>query len=203
MSKSKKPRVTVGMPVFNGEKYLAQALDSILAQTYEGFEIIILDNCSLDNTPSICRAYAAKDERIHYYRNKRNIGIIPNFNRVFKLSSTEYFKWAAHDDVIAPDFLSRSIKILDEDHSIVLCHSKTGRIDEEGDTIGYYDTNLKIDSSKTHERFGDLIRMNNYAWVMMYGLFRSSVLSKTQLLGLYLGSDRNFLAEMSLMGRFY
>src|SRR3989337_590294 len=122
------PTVSIGLPVFNGEKYLRQALDSILAQTYQDFELIISDNASTDKTQQICREYVKKDSRIRYYRNKRNLGATRNHNRVFELSCGEYFKWASHDDLLAPEFLSRCVSVLDQDHSIVLCHSKTGRI---------------------------------------------------------------------------
>ncbi len=110
-----KPPVAIGLPVFNAEKYLSQAVDSILAQTFSDFHLIISDNASTDRTQEICQAYAAQDNRIRYSRNHRNLGASPNFNRVFELSSHQYFKWAPHDDMIAPEFLARcvnSIRIL-------------------------------------------------------------------------------------------
>jgi glycosyltransferase involved in cell wall biosynthesis len=183
--------------------YLEKTLESILSQTYSNFELIILDNASTDDTPNICHAYAAKDKRIICYRNKENVGVAANFNRVFQLSSTEYFKWSACDDIIAPDFLSRCVEILDAVPSIVLCHSRTGRINEYGDLTGDYDLKIRIDSPKLHERFGDLICMSNEAWVLIFGLMRSNMLRKTQLMGSYIGSDRNLLAEISLIGRLH
>src|SRR5688572_10868700 len=100
----KNPRVSIGLPVYNGENYLAEAIDSILAQTFEDFELIISDNASTDRTQEICEAYAAKDGRIRYYRSEVNKGSAWNFNRVFELARGEYFKWAAHDDYIAPEY---------------------------------------------------------------------------------------------------
>ena len=98
------PRVSIGLPVYNGERYLPQALDAILSQTFEDFELIISDNASTDSTQDICKSYAANDARVKYFRNSSNIGISRNFNRVFELSSGgEYFKWCAHDDLMAPD----------------------------------------------------------------------------------------------------
>ena len=85
-----KPRISIGMPVFNGEKFIAETLDSLLTQTYSDFELIISDNASTDNTEQICRKYASKDPRINYFRNKSNFGAAKNYNRVFKLSSGEY-----------------------------------------------------------------------------------------------------------------
>jgi glycosyltransferase involved in cell wall biosynthesis len=199
----RKPRISIGLPVFNGEKYLAEALDSILAQSYRDFEVIISDNASTDNTPVICRNYAAKDPRIHYHRNERNIGGPANFNYVFQLSSSEYFKWAAHDDIHHPDFLLKCVQILDSDSTIAMCHSKTGRINEHGEVIGEYDFNVKPNWTKTHNRFGDLILFNNEAWVSIFGLIRSSSLKKTQLLGKYISADRTLLAEIGLTGKIY
>src|SRR5687768_11755331 len=111
--------VSVGMPVFNGERFIEAALDSVLAQNYGDLEVVISDNASTDDTEEICRSYAAKDDRVRYFRNRINYGIAFNFNNVFRLSSGRYFKWAASDDVCAPDFLSRCVEILDRDASIV------------------------------------------------------------------------------------
>src|SRR5690242_6344650 len=99
------PKVSIGLPVYNGERFLAEAIDSVLAQTFTDFELIISDNASTDRTPEICKAYAEKDSRIRYYRNEENQGASWNFNRVFELSRGMCFQWLAHDDYIAPGFL--------------------------------------------------------------------------------------------------
>jgi glycosyltransferase involved in cell wall biosynthesis len=186
--------------VFNGEKYLKEALDSILAQTYRDFELIISDNASTDRTQQICREYATKDSRIRYYRNDKNLGVPRNFNRVFELSLGEYFKWAADDDVHASEFLRKCVSILDKDPSIVLCHSKTGSIDEDGHWVGNYDRMWRISSRKPHERFGDLIITRNPC-VPLFGLGRASLYRKTPLYRNFIGADRNLLAEIGLLGR--
>lgn len=197
-----KTRLSIGMPVFNGEKYLKEALDSILAQSYPDFELIISDNASTDRTPQICRAYAAKDSRIRYYRNKRNVGASKNFNRVFKLSSGKYFKWAAHDDLLAPEFLSRCINVLDQDSSIVLCYTKASWIDEHGKLVSTQDYKMRIDSQKPHERFGELLSFH-YPPNAIFGVMRAGSLRMTPLIGEYIGSDRNLLAEIGLIGRIH
>jgi len=199
-----KSRVSIGMPVFNGEKYLREALDSILAQTYRDFELIISDNASTDHTQQICLEYAAKDSRIRYYRNEKNLGADKNFNRVFELSSGEYFKWAAYDDVHAPEYLQKCIAILDKDPSIVLCHSRSGRIDEHGTFMGNYNQRMlrRIGSRKPHERFGDLLSLYN-ACSAIFGVIRASSFRKTPLHGSYIGADRNLLAEIGLMGQIH
>ena len=127
------PRVSIGLPVYNGEKFIREAIDSIFSQTFEDFELIISDNGSTDRTQQICQAYAAQDLRIRYYRNKKNIGAARNYNLVFELASGEYFKWAAHDDLCAPEYLERCVEILDRDPDVVLCYPKTSIIDEHGE----------------------------------------------------------------------
>src|SRR5688500_410636 len=81
-----RPRVSIGIPVFNGERFLAETIDSILTQTFEDYEIIISDNASTDRTQEICLLYASRDQRIRYYRNESNLGGSENYNRVFRLS---------------------------------------------------------------------------------------------------------------------
>lgn len=100
-----RPKVSVGLPVYNGEKYLPQAIKSLLAQTFAEFELIICDNASTDRTQEISRTFTKRDQRIRYHRNPNNLGAAANFNLSFRLSSGEYFKWAA-DDLCAPEFLA-------------------------------------------------------------------------------------------------
>jgi glycosyltransferase involved in cell wall biosynthesis len=192
------------MPVFNGEKYLRESIESIIDQTYQNFELIISDNASTDRTQEICLEYSRKDNRISYYRNDKNLGGPKNYNRVFELSSAEYFKWAAYDDVLAPEFLRKCVNVLDSDPSIVGCHCKTGRIDQNGNFLGYYNQGLlkRIDSPKPHERFRDLIGLY-YTTTPFHGLYRRSLFARSQLHGSYVGADRNLVAELSLMGRIY
>ena len=96
------PRVSIGLPVYNGDNYLAETLDSILAQTFTDFELIISDNGSTDRTEAICRRYAAQDHRVRYVRNPSNLGAARNYKRAFELARGEYFKWNGHDDPLAP-----------------------------------------------------------------------------------------------------
>ena len=195
-----KPLVSIGLPVFNAENYLKKALDSILAQTYGDFEVIISDNASTDNTQQICLEYVNEDNRVSYYRSDRNLGAAWNFNNVFKLSSSMYFKWAAHDDLIAPNFLHECVNLLKHDHSVVLCHSKTARCNEFGQVIGFYDYGSVTDSPKPQTRFRDVLDRKGFPW-MIFGVFRTNVLAQTRLLQDYIGSDWNLIAEMSLAGR--
>lgn len=194
-----KPRLTIGLPVYNGQNYVSQAIESILAQTYQDFELIISDNASTDKTPEICRAYL-KDPRVHYHRSKTNNGGAWNWNRVFELSTGEYFKWAAHDDIMSPEFVERCILELEKNPNIILCHSKDAIIDENSKVIGAYELGDIKDSEKPHERFREMLNKKGLPW-LVFGVFRRDGLSKTPIFGTYIGSDWNLLAEVSLLGR--
>lgn len=197
-----KPRVSIGLPVFNGENYIEHALESILAQTYRDFELIISDNASTDSTPNICQAYADKDPRIRYYRNEENLGGPANFNHAFELSTGEYFKWAAHDDVLAPGFLLACVQVLDRDPKVVLCHPRARIIDENGSVIENYDVHLRTDSAQPHVRFHDLIWVRH--WCLQFqGLIRRNALKLTPLHGEYASADRVLLVQLAFLGRFH
>jgi glycosyltransferase involved in cell wall biosynthesis len=203
------PRVSVGMPVYNGERFLEEALDSILGQSFEDFELVISDNASVDGTEAICRRYASKDDRIRYFRARRNYGIAENFNAVFRLSRGEYFKWAASDDVCGREYLERAVDVLDHDSSIVVAWAKTRAIDESGSLLEWSmeisDLNApwSVHSHDPVVRFRRLVR--NWWWAAgpFYGLIRARALDSTQLHRRHTGGDQLLLAELSLLGRFY
>ena len=127
------PAVSIGLPVYNGEAHLAEALDSLLAQTFSDFELIISDNASTDRTAEICRAYAARDPRIRYTRQEQNRGAAWNYNRVFALASGRYFKWFSHDDLCSQNYFERCVEILERDPAVVLSYGKTTLVDESGE----------------------------------------------------------------------
>jgi glycosyltransferase involved in cell wall biosynthesis len=196
-------RVSIGMPIYNGENFIRYALDSLLSQTYSDFELIISDNASTDRTEEICRAYAAKDQRIRYYRNETNIGGAANFNQVLKLATGEYFRWASHDDVCAPTYLEKCVAILDREPNTVLCYSRAITIDDNGKSKGVYTENLNLRSSVPHERFHQFLE--TYGWyhaTQIYGLMRREMILKTGLLGNFPHADRVLLSEISLYGEF-
>ena len=194
-------KVSIGLPVYNGEPFLRQALDALLTQTYRDFELIISDNASTDATEEICREYAAKDERIDYYRNRRNLGAAGNFNRVFQLSSGQYFKWAAHDDLHAPNYLAKCVEVLERDRSVVLCHSQVQIIDETGKLLHDYNIRLNTDSPDPVIRFRELL--SQHLCYPIFGVIRSSTLKNTPLMGNYGHTDGILLASITLQGRFY
>ncbi len=120
-------KVSIGLPVFNGEKFLQKCLDSLLVQTYDNFELIISDNASTDTTSQICEEYSRKDDRIRYIRQKKNIGMMQNFNFVLQEAKCEYFMWIGSDDYILPNFLKKNTEILISNEQIVGSVSKIGR----------------------------------------------------------------------------
>lgn len=194
------PRVSIGLPVYNGADFIAAAVDSLLAQTYGDFELVISDNASTDDTERLCRERAAIDSRVRYFRNETNLGAMRNFNRVFQLAQGEYFKWAAHDDLLEPAYLERCVAALDADASLVLVYPRSRDIDEAGNTIGIVSLGLAWDAPRASRRFRDLIR-RDYSCVAVFGVVRSDVLRRTRLLANYADCDRVLLAEIGLAGR--
>jgi glycosyltransferase involved in cell wall biosynthesis len=197
----KRSKISIGMPVYNGEKYIGEAIESILAQTYSNFEFIISDNASIDRTQEICQRYAVHDKRIQYYRNPANLGAAPNYNRAFELSSGEYFKWADYDDLIAPDFIMKCWEILEQNSDVVLCYPLSRLIDEHGQVLGDYSYKAYADASEPHIRFRDFTLHPDTGY-QVSGLIRSSAIKKTSLHGSYPASDLVFLAELTFYGRF-
>lgn len=202
MTKHQKPKVSIGLPVYNGENFLKEALDSIINQTFQDFELIISNNCSTDKTAEICKSYADNDERITYLENAENTGACPNFCKVFEHATGEYFMWAAHDDIYAPTFVEQSVKVLDENPDVTLCFSKTKFIDETGKHIKDYDYTLRVESPNRKERFLDMIA-GAHIVIEAFGLTRSDLLRTTPLLEGYVGTDRVLLGEMLLHGPFH
>ncbi len=193
--------IGVGLPVYNGEEFLATAIDSVLAQTFPDFEVLISDNASTDRTEEICREYVARDSRVKYFRAPENRGIVWNYNEVFKLSSQKYFMWFSHDDVIAPTYLERCVKPCEEDPNVVLCFSNWGEIDSAGHLRFTQKSRVVMDSPDPVERFRAAIRLDHLCepWC---GVTRSDILRKTPLYGSFADYDRVMIAELGLYGRF-
>lgn len=199
---SDKFKVAIGLPVYNGEKYIKEALNSILAQTFSDFELVISDNASTDSTGEICMEYASGDNRIRYIRQKENLGAPRNFNRVFQQSRGKYFKWASANDVCEPTLVEKCMAILDDRPDIILCYPKTKLIDKNSQVIREYEDNLNLQNDNAVDRFIRLLinmRLNN----AQNGLIRSDILRKTGLEDTYRAADICLMAELSLLGKFY
>jgi glycosyltransferase involved in cell wall biosynthesis len=196
------PLVSVGLFVYNGERFLEQALQSILNQTFTDFELIISDNASTDRTSELAKAYSKRDERIRYYRNEKNMGAGWNARRVYELSTGRYFKQAAVDDLIEPDFLRQCVEVLESDPGCVVAYASTKEVDENGNFIKNYVTPMRADSEDPVARFREMLLISSWCY-QIYGVMRMSALRQIPPLGIYTNGDGVLLARMSLLGRFY
>jgi glycosyltransferase involved in cell wall biosynthesis len=196
------PKVSIGLPVYNGGRYLPETLDSLLAQTWQDFEIVVCDNASADQTENVCRVYAAKDSRVRYFRNKTNIGGNRNYQLAFSLARGRYFRWAASDDLCAPTLVERCVEILDEHADVVLAYPRTVLIDDKSQVLSDYEDRLHLQSRRPSDRFRQIttdLGLCNAA----FGLIRSDVLRRTGPMGNFIASDVTFLAQLSLEGKFW
>ena len=199
------PRVSVGLPVYNGERFIKEALDSLLTQTFENFELVISDNGSTDATTEICNSYAAQDPRIRFYRSEQNRGGSWNFRRVFDLSTAEYFRWHSYDDLCAPQLLERCVEVLDRMPSVILCYPRTMVIDENGQVLQQYTDDLNLRSPSPYQRYKHYYHhyREGAQCNVQYGLMRRSILGQTPLIAPYVNSDINLIGELALRGEFF
>ena len=197
-----RPLLSIGMPVYNEERHLAQTLDSLLAQDYENFELILADNASVDATPQICADYSARDARIRYHRNETNIGGMRNFNRAFELAKGDYFMWASGHDRRHPTMISRCMEVLTQDTSVVLCYPQTIWVDDEGQPL-----EIVHDYIDTRGLLKATTRLNAVLWGLVtgfpiYGVIKSDALRQTRLFARVVSPDIALLGELSLLGTF-
>jgi glycosyltransferase involved in cell wall biosynthesis len=195
------PRLTVGLPVHNGERFLRQSLDALLSQTFNDFELIISDNASTDSTPEICASYARRDPRIRYVRQPVNIGSAPNHNAVVALARGEYFKWASDDDLYGADLLGACVAELDAHSEIVLCHAFEAFIDESGKTIQPVTYRLQTADPRAWVRLRSLLYVSGGDDI--YGVIRTSALRRNGEHGSYHNADRTFVAALAMSGPFH
>lgn len=212
-------KVSIGLPVYNGENYVASAIEGVLSQTFRDLELVICDNASTDGTQTICERYAAQDPRVRYIRNETNIGAAPNFNKVFHEARGTYFAWKAHDDYYAPTWVEQCVAALDRDPSVVLAYSaiqmldmenrplslvaETGQyVDQEGNEFMGDDAPHIAEQADAHRRFAQVL--HEICWCLqVFGLARRDVLTGTALQRSYYGADKVLLADLALAGRFH
>jgi len=192
--------VTVGVPVYNGERYLPQCLDSLLSQTYRDFVLVISDNASTDRTREICEGYAKADSRVRYHRNAVNIGLYGNFNLLLGLVRTPYVKLASADDFWAPAMLADAMAEMQRDPSLVLCHPRAVLVDEDGREIRRYEKSLQLTEDDPSARFRRVLTelglVNQLMGVIRTGAVRSMLPLMKQP-----PADSVFVAELSLYGK--
>jgi len=196
-----KPLVSIGVPVFNGEKGLATALNSLLEQDYTNLEIIISDNASTDSTQEICKKYLLKDARVKYFRSEENLGAIFNFNKVFELSTGKFFMWAAHDDRREPTFVSACVEKMEQYPQAALCQTHTAMfIDGRKEVlcIAHMDSFEVV--TGLVERYRETLK--RFPATAIYGLYRSSVMRRTKMYQKVMATDLAFIQELSIHGDF-
>lgn len=198
-SPSPSPTVSVGIPVYNGARYLACALDDVLAQSWRDFEVVVSDNASTDATPEILRRYAARDPRIRVLRQERNRGAAWNYNEVFRQSRGRYFRWAPADDGMAPEHLAACVAELEAHPGCVLVYPRTELIDARGRKIRDYADGLHLVQRWAWRRATAFVSRINLCNAVL-GLYRSEVLARTGLIGSYVGSDAALLFETAWRG---
>jgi len=209
MAPCESPRVTIGLPVYNGANYLAGALDSWLAQDFGEFELVVSDNGSTDETPRILAGYEEKDSRIRVIRREATVPAADNFNGLVEEAGAPYFTWSAHDDYREPSFLRKLVEVLDEDPDIILAYSQVNHIYDEspdGDSGGksrtYYKKNPPgCEATGLGRAIGMIRRSHSYG--LVFGLFRLDALKKTHLLVTPMGlvSDVGLMLEVATHGR--
>lgn len=179
-------KVSIGMPVHNGEAFIRQALDCLLGQTFAAFELIISDNASTDRTEEICREYASRDCRVRYIRQSSNLGAAANFQFVLDAAGAEYFMWAACDDWWSPCFVGELMNLLSSNPAAVVAFSGLHHLDMEGRVFRTYPDIVKVVASTRAAGWGGL-RFNSFQRYLLldtasgkvniiYGLYRRSVL---------------------------
>jgi glycosyltransferase involved in cell wall biosynthesis len=195
------PRLTIGLPVYNGENFLAESIEALLGQSYENFELIISDNASTDSTADICHHYEKQDSRIRYIRQPHNIGLNPNHNFVVRQARGELFKMASHDDLYARDLLKCCVDALDEHPEAVVAHCWEAMIDTSRNVTKVLKYSVAADSPRVSERFRSMLfdGWDDYT----YGVMRTEVLLRTHLHGSHHYADRTINTELSLHGPFY
>ena len=195
------PRLSIGLPVFNGGETLGPAAESLLSQSFGDFELIIADNASTDGTEEVGRALAARDSRVRYVRNPANLGIAANFNGVLGRSAGgEYFKWATADDLWLPEYLAACIAVLDTNPDVVLAYGRTGFIDAGGASLDVEDPGWHLPMDSAADRFRFVLASSH--WVnSLVGVIRRAALNRTRLFRDYPGSDYALLGELALEGK--
>ena len=198
------PLVSIGLPVYNGERDLPRSLDCLLAQDYDNFEIIISDNGSTDSTRRICEEYAARDARIKLSFNATNIGIIANFNRVLEKANGSYFMWAAHDDLWSKSFVRSMVEELQGHSNASVAMSAVERLHENGsahDVVRFNDE-ANPNSMTTFELAMALAHGSPHH-LFIYGLFRRDFLRRAfKNFPSVIASDRLLMIQIAMSTRF-
>ena len=201
------PRVIIGSPLFNHAKDFREAIESILGQTFTDFALVLVDDCSTDETPAIAREYAELDPRVTYLANERRLGLVDNSCRAFEVArakhpEAEYFAWASDHDLWHPRWLQNLVDTLDRHPEVVLAYPLNRRIGPSGevlarkawafDTFGVTDTWTRLSLSIREMSAGN----------MVYGLYRVPLLARAGVYRRVLVPDRLLMTELAVYGQF-
>jgi glycosyltransferase involved in cell wall biosynthesis len=196
------PRVSIGLPVYNGERFLERAIRSVLTQTLQDLELVIGDNASSDGTERIARAAAAADPRVRYIRHPRNLGAAPNYNHTLAAARAPYFKWLAHDDAMEPSFLEQAVAALEAQPHAPLCQAQVRFIDAEDRPIAVHDgLGDGTGAASPSARFAAMV-LRSHPCTAIFGVFRTEVLRASLQHASFHGADRALLAQLALRGPF-
>ena len=194
------PAVSICLPVYNGENYLAEAVESMLAQTYTDFELIITDNASTDRTEEICRKFADADGRIRYHRNEKNVGGARNQAIAVDLSRGRYVRLSAHDDKMAPTHLEECIAVLEQHPEVTIVFTGTVVLDEVGAVVSEYNSTRGTGATPAR-RFRELI-FRDHNCDAIYGVIRGDVLRSVRPMENFIDGDKVFLCRIAFHGPF-
>ena len=195
------PRVTIGMPVYNGALTIAQSIDSLLAQCFDDFELVISDNASTDDSVRIIESYCLRDARVRLIRQSCNVGANGNFSAVVDAARGEYFKWSTCSDLCSPDFLAHCVTLLDTHPDVVLAAPATRLFEANPDDAIPYAGDIEVMGDSPAERFQRLIetiKLNN----AMNGLIRSAALRvRHPVIDHYMQADIVMMSCLALQGK--
>jgi glycosyltransferase involved in cell wall biosynthesis len=195
------PTVSIGVPVYNSERFVERTLRSLLDQTFRNLELIISDNASTDSTAELCQRLAHRDPRIVYVRQVKNVGVNRNYNAVLALARGKYFKWSSSNDICQPQLLERCVAVLEARPDAVLAYAKTRLFDEDAGTVHDYEDNMDLqeeDPVRRYAKCGERLLLNN----IINAVIRTESLKATTLNWDYASSDMQLTQELALHGKF-
>ncbi len=195
------PLITIGVPVYNASAHLRSTLDSLLAQTFTDFELVVSDNASTDSTQDIVEEYRRKDRRIRYERHAVNIGANGNYAGLIGMARGALFKWSSASDWCAPTFLERCKSVLLAHEDTVLVAPRTRLFEDSTAEYRDYEWDLEVLDETPSERLKRVasdLALNN----AMNGLIRTAALRSAGAMGPYIGADVVLMGELALRGKF-
>jgi glycosyltransferase involved in cell wall biosynthesis len=195
------PKISVGMPAYNSSATIGNAIESLLAQSFADFELIVSDNASTDSTRDVVEGYGARDRRVRYVRQPVNVGVNPNYSHLVRHARGEFFKWSSSSDWCAPRFLERCLRVLETHEDTVLSVPRTRLFRGSPATSEDYPSDIEIldeQPSARLKRLNSTLALNN----ALNGVIRMSALRRTRLLGTYMSADVVLMGHLALLGKF-